>query len=69
MVADTLSRPVSALQLEHPDLASIAKAQTEDPEVQKCKDILTSHQLSADLSILCKTSSIYPRPFVPQAQQ
>ena len=65
ITADCLSRPVCAITVDPFDLHGIARCQTEDAETETFKDRLTPIELSADVVLLCDTSTPSPRPFVP----
>ena len=68
VVADTLSR-INAIETQTADLDAIAKAQTFDIEIAEFKDRLKSFVLSSGEQILCDTSSVVPRPFVPESMR
>lgn len=67
VVADCLSRPVCATEVDVFDLHGIATAQLDDDELDEHRDKLTSYPLSSDTHILCDTSTPSPRPFVPSS--
>lgn len=65
IVADCLSRPVAAVQIDAYDLPSIARSQVHDEETQAASSRLTKFPLSAGLHIWCDVSTPHPRPFLP----
>ena len=68
VVADCLSRPVNAINVDIFDLPGIANAQVNDPEIENYKCQLKQYSLPSHESILdlwCDTSTREPRPFVP----
>ena len=65
VVADFLSRPISAVSTDVFDLTGIAEAQKNDTEVIEYKDRLSPYPLPNNLTLLCDTSTQTPRPFVP----
>jgi len=67
IVADCLSRPISAISTDIFDLPGLARAQQNDPELQTYKDRLTSFPLPNNLELWCDISLPTPRPFVPES--
>ena len=66
IVADCLSRPVCATNVDIFDLGNIATAQADDDELQSFKDRLKPYQLNSDELVLwCDTSTSSPRPYIP----
>ena len=65
VVADCLSRPINAIQVDAFDLAGIAEGQANDTEIDNFKDNLIEFTLPSNVKILCNTSTMCPRPFVP----
>lgn len=65
ITADLLSRPVCSVSIDAFDLHGIARAQSDDSETLSFAERLVSVPLSPDVSILCDTSTVTPRPFVP----
>lgn len=71
VVADALSRPnIDSIESSDFNLEKIAAAQSNDDELSQAKSFpslrLTSMPLHfGDTSIICDTSTGYPRPFVP----
>ena len=65
IVADCLSRPVNAVQVDACDLPAIAEEQKKDEEIATYQDRLKTVPLQNDSSVLCDVSTPQPRPFVP----
>ena len=66
VVADCLSRPIKAIQVDVFDLAAIAEAQANDSEINDFKGNLNQFTLpSSNVKIFCNMSTMCPRPFVP----
>ena len=65
VIADALSRSVSAVEIDFPDLTSIAKLQSHDVEMKDFMERLTPFKLSGEHEIFCDTSTSTPRPFLP----
>ena len=68
VVADTLSRCVNSVELDFPDLSTLASAQQTDTELSEYKDRLKSFPLSNGKEIFCDVTSTAPRPFVPESK-
>ena len=64
IVADCLSRPANAVTVDIYDLPALAEQQKNDQEIESYKERLKPFKLNSD-TILCDTSTPYPRPFVP----
>ena len=67
IVADCMSRAVSAVQIDAIDLPALALLQSQDNEIQEYKNDLFEYKISPKLTLLCDKSSFHPRPFVPLA--
>ena len=65
VVADCLSRPTFAVQIDIYDLPALADAQKSDTEIQSFPDLKKFTLSWKDQFVLCDTSTSYPRPFVP----
>ena len=65
IVADCLSRPVNAVSVDLFDLPALAENQKTDPEINGYRDKLIPFKISPENSVLCDTSTPYPRPYVP----
>ena len=65
VVADCLSRPTFAVQIDIYDLPALADAQKSDTEIQSFPDLKKFTLSGKDQFVLCDTSTSYPRPFVP----
>lgn len=65
IVADCLSRPTNSVTLDPYDLPSIAQHQEKDQEILAYTDRLIPFRLN-NSSVLCDTSTPYPRPFAPK---
>ena len=72
IVADTLSRPVSAVSVTLTDLPAIAVSQANDTELQALRERSPSrfqaHPIG-DLLLYCEVSTPYPRPWVSDLSQ
>lgn len=66
VVADCLSRPVSALTIDPYDLKALAMQQIQDEEIVSYKGKLKPFNISDQTVIWCDTSLPAPRPFVPK---
>lgn len=66
IVADCLSRSANAVTIDSCDLPALARAQSEDQDLEKIKDRLKPCDISEDNRLWCDTSMQYPRPYVPQ---
>ena len=64
IVADFLSRPINAINVDTFDFAGISVAQKDDKELDKYPN-LKEYQIQKGLKILCDDSTPIPRPFVP----
>lgn len=64
IVADALSRPVSAVCVDLCDLPNLAIEQTKDQEMQTYMDRLKSFDVGEN-KLWCDVSAPYPRPYVP----
>lgn len=67
VVADTLSRPINAVQIEVFDLSHLADAQQSDEEIHEYRERLKEYKLPSGKNILCDETSMFPRPYVPSA--
>lgn len=67
IVADCLSRPVCASQVDVFDIQGLAQAQLNDPEIETYKDRLKSYNCTPNLQLWCDFSTPIPRPFVPDS--
>ena len=67
IVADCLSRPVCAINIDCFDLNGIANAQKEDSELHNYSNKLHKVDLTKDLYLMCDKSTDYYRPYVPVA--
>jgi len=65
VVADALSRSISAVQADVLDLEALAEAQKDDVEVASFRDKLKSFSLQRG-TLWCNVDTTHPRPFVPQ---
>ena len=65
IVADCLSRPVCAVQVDTFDLAGLSNAQLTDPELDTYRERLTQYTCAPNINLWCDTSTQVPRPFVP----
>lgn len=65
VVAGCLSRPVCSVEVDARDLPALAAAQAIDPDVQAASSHLTAFPISGNHPLLCDTSDVHPRPFVP----
>jgi cleavage and polyadenylation specificity factor subunit 1 len=65
IVADCLSRPTNAVQVDICDLPAIASEQEKDEEIEKYKDKLRNYPMQDNVSLWCENSLSYPRPYVP----
>ena len=68
IVADCLSRPINAVNVDLFDLSGISMAQNDskdelEPHVQK----LTRFQVKPEVFVWCDTSTPTPRPFIPSS--
>lgn len=68
IVADCLSRPTNAVIVDIFDLPALSAQQNEDTEIQNYTDRLKSYNIGSS-TILCDTSTSYPRPFVTEASR
>ena len=64
IVADCLSRPTLAVEVDTCDLPALAREQLTDSEIVDFKSNLKSYPLGEDL-LWCDISLPYPRPYVP----
>lgn len=67
IVADCMSRPVFAVQVDAFDFESLAEAQKNDTEMQEFISRLKPHELPSGKEIFCDISTTTPRPFVPES--
>ena len=65
IVADYLSRPTLAVQIDACDLPALAEAQASDTEIQSFQDFKRFIIPGDNQFIWCDLSTSYPRPFVP----
>jgi len=65
IVADAFSRSVSAIEIDFPDLSNIADTQKLDNEIKDYEDRLKSYNIADNKTLLCDTSTMFPRPFLP----
>lgn len=72
IVADALSRPVSAVSVSPTDLPAIAASQVDDPQLLTLRKNTPSrfqtHPIG-DLLLYCEVSTPYPRPWVSNESQ
>ena len=66
IVADCLSRPANAVMTDVADLSMLASQQQNDIETNQYSTNLKEFILADKSSLLCDTSTPYPRPFVPE---
>ena len=66
VVADCMSRPAFAVQLDVCDLPEIAKAQALDEEIQSFHSLKEFPISNSDTKIMCDISLPYPRPYIPE---
>lgn len=64
VVADCLSRPANAINVDLCDLQEILIHQENDAEIQSYIDRLKPYSVDKDRKILCDVSLPFPRPFV-----
>ena len=65
IVADCLSQPTLAVQIDACDLPALAEAQASDTEIQSFQDLKRFTVPGDNQFIWCELSTSYPRPFVP----
>ena len=65
VVADCMSRPALAVQLDVCDLPEIAEAQARDEEINGFPDLKDFPVSGDNAKIWCDISNPYPRPFIP----
>ena len=68
IVADCLSRPISAVHVDLCDLPEISACQANDEEIINFPD-LKEYKFGNNYSIKCDASTPYPRPFISQSLQ
>ena len=66
IVADCMSRPALAIEIDLCDLPEIAKAQAADEEIKSFPSLKEFPIYGENSKILCDTSISCPRPYVPE---